>query len=326
MCGQGEVGSDHILSNGMADSDATARAENIEKIVAHILGDKYHWRVAEYPPLLGPAFPPVYAGLLAEFCSFNMAIRNRLESLSDHELGLNFDSQGVSKSRELKAWQDKIRFDLNSKYSQMPLLLSAGLGRPGGMANVDYWSKMAFLTIDEVLWLSVGLEPGAFQKDLQSERPFGGVEIPRNVFLLRRQEQLKRGLNSRGYDRNFEGAAVFDWVTRVGLEIHPHFREILRLMIAAIPTSVPETTAQSGNVALTTVHEPDRREIKSLSTLILAMAIDHYGFDPDAGRSTVPKEIANLMAGLGLDMSQETVLKYLRMGRHFLPKDWKPVP
>jgi hypothetical protein len=310
----------------MADSDVTAKTKKIETIVAYMLDEKYHWTAVDHPPLLGSEFPMFHAKLVAEFSGFNLAVRHKLKSLSDDDLGSFFDSRGIAKPQELKDWQGKIRAELSQKYSGMPSLFTAGLGKMGQMASIEYWSRMSFLTNDEVLWLSVGLEPSAFQKQLDGEPRNGFVEIPPIVFLRRRQEQVKRGLNPKGYGLNFEGPAIFEWVTRVGFEIHPRFREILRLMVAAIPATAEEPTHQSEVVSIAAVQEPDRRETKSLSTLILAMAIDHYGFDPDAGRSVVPKEIANLMASLGLDMTQETVLKYLRIGRHLLPKDWKPVP
>lgn len=310
----------------MAESEVDAKSEKIELIVAYMLDDKYHWSPVDHPPILGPEFVPFHQKMLAEFREFRFSIRHKLESMSYGDLSSSFDSKGVAQSPELKGWQDKISGNLKSRYSGMPSMFTAGLGKPGQMANVGYWSKMSFLTIDEVLWLSVGLEPSASEEQLDREPRVGVVEIPPVVFLRRRQEQLKRGINTRGYGQNFDGKTIFDWVTRVGFDIHPRFREVLRLMNAAFPTAAHEITAQSEVINLAKVKGPDRRESKSLSTLILAMAIDHYGFDPDAGRSAVPKEIADLMAGLGLDMTQETVLKYLRMGRHHLPKGWKPVP
>ncbi len=54
------------------------------------------------------------------------------------------------------------------------------------------------------------------------------------------------------------------------------------------------------------------------------MAIDNYGYVPDARRGPIPKEIQDMMAALGLEISQDTIRKYLQIGAKHLPKDWKP--
>ena len=140
-----------------------------------------------------------------------------------------------------------------------------------------------------------------------------------------RLQQFIRALDPHEFDRPLDPMTIDDWVKRVDLEIHENFREILNRMIASQgkSTSIPALIEREDKPP---TRKPDSREVNSLSTLVLAMAIDQYGFDPKAARSTVPKEIVELLASLGLELSQETVLKYLRIGSHELPKDWKPVP
>lgn len=54
------------------------------------------------------------------------------------------------------------------------------------------------------------------------------------------------------------------------------------------------------------------------------MTIEYLGYRPGQARSPIPKEIAELAASMGLSLSTDTILKYLRIGAKFLPKDWVP--
>jgi hypothetical protein len=68
----------------------------------------------------------------------------------------------------------------------------------------------------------------------------------------------------------------------------------------------------------------ENREKTSLSKLLVAVAIDAYGYDPTARRSPIPNEIQNIAAALGLTVSTDTIRQYLQMGARHLPRDWKP--
>lgn len=53
-------------------------------------------------------------------------------------------------------------------------------------------------------------------------------------------------------------------------------------------------------------------ERNSLLTIAIAAAVDGYGYDPQGKRNTAPQDIANKATELGLRMTDETVLKYLK--------------
>jgi hypothetical protein len=64
------------------------------------------------------------------------------------------------------------------------------------------------------------------------------------------------------------------------------------------------------------------RERTSLYRLVIGMAVGAYKWDPKALRSPVPKEIADDVKNLELDLSQETILRYLREAAEELhPRD-----
>lgn len=53
-------------------------------------------------------------------------------------------------------------------------------------------------------------------------------------------------------------------------------------------------------------------ERETLLKLVIGMAIDGYGHDPAAAKSKIPKEIAGILAGLDMPVSDDTVRKYLK--------------
>lgn len=71
--------------------------------------------------------------------------------------------------------------------------------------------------------------------------------------------------------------------------------------------------------------KPDRREIDSVAQLFTAMAIDYLGYRPSDARSSIPKEIAELAASMGMTISDDTVRKYLKLGAKFIDPAWEPI-
>jgi len=53
-------------------------------------------------------------------------------------------------------------------------------------------------------------------------------------------------------------------------------------------------------------------ERNTLLKLVIGLAIRGYGYDPKAGRSTAPTEIASDLEGLGISVSDDTVRKWLK--------------
>ena len=53
-------------------------------------------------------------------------------------------------------------------------------------------------------------------------------------------------------------------------------------------------------------------ERNTLLKLVIGMAVKGYSHDPAASRSTAPKEIADDLAELGINVTDDTVRKYLK--------------
>lgn len=64
-------------------------------------------------------------------------------------------------------------------------------------------------------------------------------------------------------------------------------------------------------------------ERSSLTKLVVGMAIDRYGYEPNDRRSTAIPEIGKAIRSLGLAIEDDTVRKYVREGSdQHIPKDW----
>lgn len=65
------------------------------------------------------------------------------------------------------------------------------------------------------------------------------------------------------------------------------------------------------------------KELSTLLKLLIGMAIRGYSYDPNASRSTVPKEIADDLAVLGMSITDDTVRRYLKQAAgSVLPANW----
>lgn len=53
-------------------------------------------------------------------------------------------------------------------------------------------------------------------------------------------------------------------------------------------------------------------ERDSLLKLVIGMAIDGYGFDPSAAKSPIPKQISDALQSRGLQLTDDTVRKWLK--------------
>ncbi len=190
-------------------------------------------------------------------------------------------------------------------------------------ADFEYWGQMEAFDLHEALLLSVGLEPKHFtsekleasKKAMEKKALLEPIE-----FLVKRHEQFYRKFPSGSYGkRRVDPTFLYDWFTEVSMAVHPRFLQVLQSR--ARGQSIVASSPSQGNASSA---KPDKREIDKIAQLFTAMAIDQLGYDPKAMRSPIPKEIADISAKMGLDVSDDTVRKYLKAGAKFIPEDWNP--
>ena len=101
--------------------------------------------------------------------------------------------------------------------------------------------------------------------------------------------------------------------------------------LAALETELSEVRLQNTNLqAEAKIAEVSTTERNSLLTIAISAAIDGYRYDPQKDRNAAAEEIAGAANLLGLKISGETVLKYLKMATKLkgfiLPNLARPKP
>lgn len=65
------------------------------------------------------------------------------------------------------------------------------------------------------------------------------------------------------------------------------------------------------------------RERQTLYKMIIAMAVDAYGFNPKASRSPLPKELEGILDRLGLSVSDDTIRQKLKEASELLGQNFE---
>ena len=291
-----------------------------EKLLNAKLGDLITWVKPEIAETVGPFDPSVWErfdtyrrGLITE-CA------EKLEAYSEHQISIivakvEDDNQGV-----LAEWSRFYTDEIMRCLRGQPPWYAGGFGHPDQVADFEYWSRMPLFSIHELLCLSVGVEPDRFlAAEIKAYTRLHGQDLdqrwPTLRFLVRRRVQLDRQFALGASERKVSAKSFLAWADQVAFDAHPEFLRLLRKF---------HSNARPEGLGRPEPAPPDKREIDKIAQLFTAVAIAKYRYDPHQGRSEVPKKIADLASSMGLQISDGTVLKYLRIGASFLPEDWKP--
>ncbi len=303
-------------------SDDEKNSETIQAVLRKIGGQFIFSKLRSNPPILGEKYRSTIELVAKTITNFRSGHEVELRRLSAVELQNRFEPNGLPVSEVSKAWLRAEREKFQHAKSKLVEWHMAAFGADQFMGQTEYWSKAAFLQAEEALWLSVGLEPTEFFKAHLSpknkERMRQGSEIE---FMAKREELFRRNFNLFRLSEPLKASDILERVNRIGLEVHPRFRTILDTMIQL---ESPKLADEDESRIKPPMPKTDRREVDKIAQLFTAMAIDSLGFDPKALRSPVPKEIADLAADMGLNVSDDTVRKYLKLGARYIPDDWKP--
>lgn len=293
------------------------------------------------PPLLGEEFATSTRKLFDALSAFRSKAVQFLSEIPLEQLQLGFTDRGKPKSPEQQNWCVEQRKEFDRRFRGISPWQLALLDSDRTMAKYDYWAKAAFFSLDEILWLSVGLEPlPEFNRALNPLSPSGHQPDPVVRHVVAQRELLRRSFDPNGYERRLTAQSVLGWANRVQYELHPGFRRTLETIVQRAPNpnvAVSEVVALPHSQPIAVVEQQvtvaevqpetkrvDPRERLGMAKLLVAIAIEQFGCDPKSKRSPIPTELEDVAARLGLELSHDTILKYLRLGAQSLPKDWKP--
>ncbi len=229
-------------------------------------------------------------------------------------------ADNLSQKRQ-RLWFLHYRKRIDDAFGQLSVWNAAPLFRTRSLADFDHWAKSDFLNIDEIVWLSVGLEPE--ERFINAIKPFNRHGSRQKLdevttYLSRHKEIIRRKFDPHDYSHRPDLSELRRWIAEVQLHVHPEFLGILGTR-AETKENRPNTAPSVAEIL-----PLDGRKMVSMCKLITVMAIDGYGFDPNAKRSPIPNEIQAIADRLGLDLSSNTIRKYLRRGSELLPENWEP--
>ncbi|MEO6118558.1 MAG: hypothetical protein ABIP37_05750 [Methylotenera sp.] len=192
------------------------------------------------------------------------------------------------------------------------------------VADFVHWSKAAHWTVDEAIALSFGKEPEVVTwkkiEQLKNETVFAKTFAKRRDLALRATRWKKFGdtmppviFINWAKEINIElPNALIEEVTKIGGTAINWHEQYLKLkadydVLAAQPTNTqkPESTRKSNNVL----------------QAFTAIAIDAYGYDPKAEKSTAPQDVANALDKLGAVGNAKTIRSWLKEGAELLPSN-----
>ena len=270
------------------------------------------------PLLLGPDFAHVSNKMFDELEVIRNSIIRDLNALSVEDLQANFSYQGEAATDEWQRWAQKYRTEIRTKYSGLMDWYLLPFEGDTSLADFEYWTKAAYFTLDEALWLSVGLQPtGKFDGKMFGRAGNRKGEDSVTKFIVRRRELFVRELD--GYSRRHTANVISEWIHRVELEVHPGFQRMLEKMLTRAVDNTPKSLERADPTA--TAERFENREKASLAKLIVTMAMEYYGYVPTEPRSPTPAELQGHAAKFGIDIDVDTIRKYLKLGASYLPKE-----
>jgi len=309
----------------MNSQKETHKQRRILTIIKCLMGELYDGTKPVVPITVGPHNPSGFDKFFDQRDTILDALERRLGAFNSDEIDLRFDMFGNKLNSELIDDGQNFYFEseIRDLRKNLPNWYAAGFGHPNFVADFVYWGEMPHYSRSEAICLSLGVEPEHFSKhhltvfrDTSKERKMS----PQIEFLLRREEQIDRNFPSSKYNDRIKPEEILGWVEAKNVEVHEAFPDMLR--VAATPNIYDRHFDGEGN-ELGSPKRLDHREKVSMAKIITAIAIREYGFEPTARKSPIPKEIQDIAASLGLEVTDDTVRRYLKLGAQYLPKDWK---
>lgn len=286
-----------------------------QKLLEAKLGAHLTWTAPDLVQTIGPFDPLVFKyyddarKALIDDCT------EKLRTYTDDRIQTLLADDQDDGAGTLRNWRLYRRDDIERLGKRKPPWYAGGFGHPDYQADFDYWARMPSLTLNELLHLTVGVEPGSFSDDLIStirQKKENDDLWPPLQFLLRREEQLARQFCRYSRKSQISARQFLEWAERMRFEIPTQLDRLLK------EYHVGQRKAKAPSDATAAA---DKREINSIAQLITAIAIEQYGYRPGDRRSPIPKELADTAASLGLSITPETIRKYLRIGAQGLPSN-----
>lgn len=191
-------------------------------------------------------------------------------------------------------------------------------------ANADFvhWSKAAHWTIDEAIALSLGKDPSVVTfKEIDNLK---GKTAFAKAFALRRDLAL-RAAQSRQINEMNTPQLFINWFNGIAIDIPKNLQdEVSKLTESNINWREEYLKLKNDYDQLaarfSTQQKPEStRKANNILEAFTAIAIDAYGYDPRAEKSSAPQDISDALDKIGAKGSPKTIRAWLREGAELLP-------
>lgn len=191
-------------------------------------------------------------------------------------------------------------------------------------ADFDHYSKLPVWTQLELACLSLGFEPELLiNADLQSLQTFPD----RFGQLKKRAQMVQRACHAQVLDNPGAPIAGLNWLksidetipkgliekcSKYSVELVPVSTGIVKNVLNDIRQRVENVEERLEGDYLRVYNSGVQQRIDSLQRMMLGVACDKYGYDPEKARTPTAGLIAGATQRLGLDVDEGTVRSHLK--------------
>lgn len=283
-------------------------ADVLETLLKKKFGDLFGWTLPVTLKTIGPYSPEPFLSFEVRGKQLVDECRSFLEGIPTPDLAILFHPEFDDPDDKRSAWDKLFKSEISDLSIQEPVWIAGGFGHPEYIADTDYWSKMMAFGSDELLLLSVGVDPNKTDVlSIYNLGKYGSENVWQVINYLSNRDKL---LGRHFYPNGARGIKIkpvefLEFVDFVNLPVEAGFLNALRKIHQ--PSKQNETL--------------DPREKTSLLNLIAVMANDAYRYDPSK-RSAVPSEIYDAAKMNRVNISKETIRNHLKNAVGPLTEPW----
>ena len=198
--------------------------------------------------------------------------------------------------------------------------------------DFDFWCKASSWTMEEAVALTLGKEPRRVTwENIRHDEKFSPFV---KEFKLR-LELSRRAEISGELPIGFSSFQFVLWAKNLELSYPPELEVVVTRASGNRPdwkakyeeeAAAHAATKQQMYGHRTVISDAplkplNAKERESLLKMVIAMAVEKFGYDVDAAKSPTTDKIAGAVRKHGMTLDDDTIRKYLQEGRDLLPKD-----
>ena len=301
---------------------SNVKEDLIQEILRRTLDELSDWKPAILMPGVGPQHPEIHFDFKSKLDIYQRKIVAKLNTLPMDELQANYLMPKGSALNPLTKKHD-IHFNLAKELAslkrQCPPWFGAGWSEKSHSIEIDYWTAVKTVNIDEAALMLVGVEPrlicydnlfNAYEFDSRTDEVLYFLE-DRFELLIRRFGEPKNGILSIPTDD------LYAWVNETDLLVPLQFRSIIKNVLGDAPKT---TNRQRLPDEPKDLHGSTR---SMFQRALAVVAIEKYELFNLAGAAKAAGEIVESGDFRGFSLDKQNIAMQIRAGFGQLSEDEK---